>query len=81
MTGAPEGAEVLLGDRKLGSVSGPVSLPHGNEPIALTVAAPGYEPKQIHLTPSASMAVSVPLTKVQRVPKRPKTSSDLENPF
>jgi len=81
VTGAPEGADVLLGDKRLGSASEPVLLPHGNESIALTVAAPGYEPKQIHLTPSASMAISVPLTKVQRVQKRTKTSSDLENPF
>jgi serine/threonine-protein kinase len=81
LSGAPEGAEVFLGDRKLGNASGPVPLPYGNDPVVLTVKAPDYEPKTLHLTPSASMAVSVSLTKARRAPKRPKTSSDLENPF
>jgi serine/threonine protein kinase len=81
VSGAPAGAEVFLGDRKLGNASDLVTLPYGNEPIVLTVTAPDYESKTLHLTPSASMAVSVPLTKARRAPKRPKTSSDLENPF
>ncbi|HEX6277614.1 MAG TPA: hypothetical protein VFZ53_31440, partial [Polyangiaceae bacterium] len=82
LSGAPEGAEVLLGDRKLGVASSPVSVPYGHEPIALTITAPNHEPKTIHLTPSASTAISVSLAKMKRAPKRTKhTSSDLENPF
>jgi hypothetical protein len=81
VSGAPEGAEVLLGDRKLGSASDRVLVPYGEEPIALTITAPDHEPKTIHLTPKASMAVSVPLVKVRHAPKQTKTSADLENPF
>jgi hypothetical protein len=81
VSGAPEGAEVLLGDRKLGSASERVLVPYGEEPVALTITAPEHEPKTIHLTPKASMAVSVPLVKVRRAPKPKKTSADLENPF
>jgi hypothetical protein len=81
VSGAPENAEVMLGDRKLGSASGPVLVPYGTEPVVITVAAPDHEPKTLHLTPSASMAISVPLVKARRVHKREKTPSDLENPF
>jgi serine/threonine protein kinase len=81
LSGAPEDAEVMLGDRTLGSASRPVVVPYGTEAIALTVTAQGHEPKTIHVTPSASMAVSVSLSKIKRAPKRPQTSSDLENPF
>jgi hypothetical protein len=81
VSGAPDGAQVLLGDRNLGSASSRVLLPYGEEPIALTITAPDHEPKTIHLTPTASMAVSVPLVKQRRPAKRTKTSTDLENPF
>ena len=82
VSGAPEGANVLLGDRNLGSASSRVLVPFGEEPVALTITAPDHEPKTIHLTPTASMAISVPLTKVQRPKQRAKkTSTDLENPF
>ena len=82
VSGAPDGASVLLGDRNLGSASNRVLVPYGEEPVALTITAPDHEPKTIHLTPTASMAVSVPLTKIQRPKQRSKkTSTDLENPF
>jgi serine/threonine-protein kinase len=82
VTGAPAGAQILLGDRALGSAASGVRLPYGEAPITLTVVAPDHEPKTIELTPTASVSVPVSLAKSAKARRKPaKAPSDLENPF
>jgi serine/threonine-protein kinase len=80
--GAPRGARVALGDAVLGDASGPVSLPFGKTPLALTVTAPGHEPQTFSVTPDRNIESEV---KLKRRPARPKAAgsipSDLESPF
>jgi hypothetical protein len=84
----PQEVDVLLGDKKLGSLPGDsIRVDRGDELIELTIQADGYEPSKLSVKPSANAVLSVKL-KRKAVPAaapapRPKpkgggTSSDLE---
>jgi serine/threonine-protein kinase len=80
--GAPAGAFVMLGSRKLGRASAPLTLPFGREPVVLTIAAPGFESKTLSVIPDAPRSVTVSLPRVNVAPpKRENLPRDLENPF
>jgi hypothetical protein len=80
--GAPDGAAVLLGDRKLGVTPGPILLPYGEQPVVLKVVVPGSAPKTLSVTPSAPLDVALPSEKSSRArSKRGALPHDLENPF
>jgi hypothetical protein len=77
--GAARGAEVFLGDRKLGAAEDEVLVPYGDTPVQLTVTAPGRPSRTVQVTPNAAAEIDVPPEK--RAAKRPVFSRDLENPF
>jgi serine/threonine-protein kinase len=78
----PKGAEIWIGDQKLGTSSQPVPLPAELGLMDITVKAPGYAPKVLKVNPKESTSVKVTLAKEPAVgPKQPKLSKDLENPF
>jgi eukaryotic-like serine/threonine-protein kinase len=80
--GAPPGAFVMLGSRKLGRASAPLALPFGREPVVLTIAAPGFESKTLSVIPDAPRSITVALPRVNVTPpKRENLPRDLENPF
>jgi serine/threonine-protein kinase len=81
LRGAPAGAVVKLGDQPLGEAPGPISLPYGDQPLQLSVAAPGFGPKLITVTPDAPRTITLPSDKAMRPPKHEPLSHDLENPF
>lgn len=77
--GAPRGAEVFLGEQKLGAAVDEVLVPFGNAPVQLSVVAPGRPPRSVQVTPKE--AVEVELAPEKRPAKRTAVSRDLENPF
>jgi serine/threonine protein kinase len=86
--GAPENAEVRLGETLLGKAPGPFSLPFGTTAVELAVSAPGYTTSKMKLVPDRPHELNVELKRSTRPGKRapgaPKSddiSSDLENPF
>jgi serine/threonine-protein kinase len=81
LRGAPPGALVKLGDQTLGEAPGPILLPYGDRPLQLSVAAPGFGPKLISVTPDAPRTIALPSDKASRPPKHEPLSHDLENPF
>jgi hypothetical protein len=81
LLGAPPGASVALGDEELGKTPGPIWLPAGKEPLALRVAASGYEAKTIKVVPDAAAELKVTLTKSARGASKRSSPGDLENPF
>jgi serine/threonine-protein kinase len=83
LRGAPPGAAVLLGDRQLGTAPGPIAVPYGEQPLQLSVAAPGYGPRSVSVTPNATLDVVLTPEKRGRrqSPKRGALPRDLENPF
>jgi hypothetical protein len=81
LRGAPPGAVVKLGDQILGEAPGPILLPYGDRPLQLSVAAPGFGPKLISVTPDAPRTIALPSDKTSRPPKHEPLSHDLENPF
>jgi serine/threonine-protein kinase len=82
VSGAPEGAQVKLGDRVLGAAPGPLPLAYGTQPIELTVEARGHAPRTFSLTPNRDTTLDAQLEKLApRRNKRGPLSSDLENPF
>jgi serine/threonine-protein kinase len=83
LRGAPPGAAVLLGDRQLGTAPGPIAVPYGEQPLQLSVSAPGFGPKTVTVTPNAALDVVLTPDKHGRgqSPKRGVLPRDLENPF
>lgn len=80
--GAPRGARITLGDAVLGDASGPVRLPFGKTPLALTITAPGHEPQTFSVTPDQNTQSEVRLKKRPPPPKaKGAIPSDLESPF
>jgi hypothetical protein len=82
LRGVPQGAAVMLGDRKLGEAPGPVLLPRGDQPLSLTIVGPGYGPRTLSVTPSAALQVELAPERTGRArSKREALPRDLENPF
>ncbi|MGZ5967286.1 MAG: PEGA domain-containing protein, partial [Polyangiales bacterium] len=80
----PKGAEIWVGDLKLGASGTPIAMPSGVGSIDVTVKAPGYAPKVMKVEPKEGTPVKVTLVK-EPVAGKPATgkplSKDLENPF
>lgn len=82
LRGAPVGAIVMLGTEHLGEAPGPVSIPYGSAPVALTITARGYQSKTVEVVPNGPVALEVTLSKVTRAGRKsPAVSADLEDPF
>jgi eukaryotic-like serine/threonine-protein kinase len=79
--GAPAGAEVWLGDQKLGPAEREVLVPFGEEPVQLTVTVAGRPPRSLRVTPNAPADVTLPADKPRPASKRTALPRDLENPF
>jgi serine/threonine-protein kinase len=81
--GAPPGARVWFEGKSLGATSAPMSLPFADEPVQLTVTAPGHEPTSLELTPNKAQEATVKLTKKKTSGTAPRKAipSDLESPF
>ncbi len=80
--GAPDGAEIKLGDQPLGAAPGPVEVPRGDSPVQLTIFIPGRSPRMVSVTPAGPDPVTVDLPPDKpRPPKRNPLSRDLEDPF
>ena len=79
---APAGAELFLGDRRLGSTDEPLAVPFGREPLTLTLRAPRFKPATIELTPNRNQTVSAPeLRPAKAQGSAPKPRKEYENPF
>ena len=82
MRQAPAGAELFLGDRRLGATDEPLSLPFGREPLTLTLRAPKLKPATMVLTPDRNQTVDAPdlrPAKIQSGSQKPR--KEYENPF
>lgn len=71
----PEGMDVFLGERKLGTAPGPIELPRGEAPLTLTFAAKGYQSKNLPITPSQNVLIPMTLDKSSTVAKPPSSQT------
>ncbi len=90
LKGAPAGAEVFLGDLKLGPATEPLKLARGTQKTTLTVKALGYRQTTVDVVPDADRELSVKLAPyAAAAPATTKAAGaatgggnkDLENPF
>jgi serine/threonine-protein kinase len=81
LRGVPDGAEVWLGDDKLGEAPGPIALPRGDELLRLSVRGRGFGPRMLSVTPNVPLDVTLPARSKTGASKRDTLSRDLENPF
>jgi len=77
----PAVVDVLLRGKKIGSSAAPVRISRSESPLTLTVAAAGYQPAAVQVTPSADGVVSVTLNKAAFRAHGKRGVSELENPF
>lgn len=79
----PKDVDVLLGNEKLGTAPGPLTLPHSNQAVELTFRASGYHEKVVSVVPDKDVTVSVALPRIASPAKTKKKSgsSEIENPF
>ncbi|PRQ05876.1 Serine/threonine-protein kinase PknB [Enhygromyxa salina] len=61
LSGAPDGAEVFIGDRKVGRASEPFTLDKSSGTVTLEVMAEGYEEAAVSIVPLADLEVPVSL--------------------
>jgi eukaryotic-like serine/threonine-protein kinase len=78
--GAPSGAEIFLGDEKLGVADDEVLVPFGEQPVQLRIVTSGRPARFVKLVPNAAAEVTLPADKPARS-KRTALPRDLENPF
>lgn len=71
----PENLEVFLDDKKIGQAPGPIEIPRGDAPLALTFSAKGYQTKTVPITPSQSATHSITLEKIATTVKPPPTTT------
>jgi serine/threonine protein kinase len=79
--GAANGAQIFLGDQRLGPADDEVLVPFGEAPVELKVVTPGRPSRTLRVTPNAAAEVSLPAEKPARSSKKSAASRDLENPF
>lgn len=60
----PATVEAFIGGHSLGSAPGPLVVPRGDEPVTLQFKAPGYQTKNVQITPTGDGVVSVTLSPV-----------------
>ena len=87
IAGAPQGSEVLLGDRVIGSAPGSIALDRGTASVDLVIRHVGYMPLTKHVVPDHDAKLDATLrrkaTPAASVTK-PATgvdSHDIEDPF
>ena len=61
ITSDPSGAEVLSGDRSLGTTPITLSLPHSEQPMVLSLRKEGFLPAQRSVVPAGDQALAVRL--------------------
>jgi hypothetical protein len=77
----PARSDIYWNGELLGSAPGPVTLPRGEESVALVVKATGHEPLTVPLKPNSDQTLNVTLPlKAQKASKK-GVSRDLENPY
>jgi serine/threonine-protein kinase len=89
VTGAPEGTEVSIGGRVVGSAPGPVQLDRSTEKMVLVFRADNYQSTSKEIVPDADKPLDVPMKRRAAVvrptaPVRPQPVEDpdgIENPF
>jgi serine/threonine protein kinase len=79
--GAPAGAHVWLDGKAIGEAAGKISLRFGEQPIKLTVVAPGYDPMILPVTPNHPLETTVKLKRRPSSTAHSQIPSDLESPF
>lgn len=67
----PAHVEVFVGDKPLGVAPGPIHLPRSDQPVKLTLKAPGHRPQDVEFVPSKGGVISVILS---RAPAQKKTA-------
>ncbi|MBI5536399.1 MAG: serine/threonine protein kinase [Deltaproteobacteria bacterium] len=79
----PADVEIFLGDEKLGTSPGPISVRKGTDKIKLTFKAKGYKSSELEVAPTADGVLSVTLQKAVAAGKTQKRTGggELENPF
>jgi len=77
----PARADIYWNGELLGSAPGPVTLPRGEEPVALVVKATGHEPLTVPLKPNSDQTLNVTLPLKAQKPSKKGVSRDLENPY
>jgi hypothetical protein len=63
VAGVPSGTDVIAGGRRIGVAPGPVAVPYGAEPLALTFHAAGYQLAGRLLVPDRDRALSLTLVR------------------
>ncbi len=80
--GPPAGTTVRDADgRVLGTLPGPIALPHGTEPVVLTLEQRGYRSATTTVIPDADRSVQIQLHRASAPARRRKLNPDLESPF
>jgi serine/threonine-protein kinase len=77
----PAGAEVFLGDRKLGNTPGPFELVATTDDVTLELRAKGYASAKVAVRLERDQELSVTLAAKRAPVKGPKTPGDLEDPY
>ncbi len=77
VTGAPRGAELFLGKKRLGPAVDPVLLPIGSEALKLTLVAPGMIPGVVDVVPDKAKDVPAPALR----PRGNGLRGEVEDPF
>ncbi len=78
LTTRPADVEAWLGDRKLGTAPGPVSVPRGSSRIELRLKKPGFNDETVALTPDRDQPLEAtlsPLVPRKSTPRPPAASS------
>lgn len=84
--GPPPGAEVFLGDERLGTTDAPLSVPRGDTSATLRIQAEGHLPRSVVVVPSQDLPVQIELESTpppapKRKPKRkPQPEAKAEKP-
>jgi serine/threonine-protein kinase len=81
--GAPNGAEIWLGEEKLGAAPGPVRVPHGVGTVKITIKASGFQAKEVPVETVDDTTVVVSLDKIggAATTGTGKPNKEIENPF
>jgi serine/threonine-protein kinase len=82
LKGAPPRTRVRVDGRLLGDASEPLTVSSSAVPAAITLEAPGYLPKTLHVVPDRDLELPATLERAPpRSGRRGTASGDLENPF
>ena len=77
---APAGAEVFVGDSKLGQSNGSFDVSRGSEPVTLTFKLAGFEDESYTLTPDRDQPIEVELRARKKVGGKPPAAVIRKSP-